>query len=400
MQGSNASRETIMSRTDPGFGLRVVSVGVVVTLVLALASAIYAALTWSHPNRDVLMVISAVAALDASTIALLRERLVASGRIEALFAGWNVAHVVVAAVACCVDGGLRSPYVLILFVSVAFASVSLARPYVVAIAALDVAALFAIALISDSWPATVVFLAAALVTVAFVCTAVAGERHARLLAVEEARTEMLRRLARVIEFRDFETGTHIERMSEYCALIATRLGLPPGDVERLRAASAMHDIGKVAVPDSVLLKPGPLTAEERRVVERHTIVGHDILSGSSSAEIELAAQIALTHHEHFDGRGYPNALSGSDIPLAGRIVAVADVFDALTSDRVYRSALPVGEAVEILHAARARQFDPKVLDAFDDALDEILSARDRNQEPGRVAQFRTALAPAPKPAQA
>jgi putative two-component system response regulator len=117
-----------------------------------------------------------------------------------------------------------------------------------------------------------------------------------------------------------------------------------------------------------------------------------MLADSSSAEIELAAEIALTHHEHFDGNGYPRGLCGSDIPLAGRIVAVADVFDALTSDRVYRPAMSVGDALQILHAGRGRQFDPKVLDAFNDALDEILAARGRNQDPADVTSLSSAQA--------
>ena len=375
-------------------------VGAGVTLALAAASFAYALLTWDEPHRGVLVAISAAATLDAAVITWFRRQLVASGHVETLFAIWNVAHVVITGVACSLDGGPTSPYVLILFVSVAFAAVSLARKYVVAIAALDIATLFAVAEVSHDWPALLVFVAAALVTVAFVCAAVAGERHARLLAVEEARTEMLRRLARVIEFRDFDTGTHIERMSEYCALIALRLGLQPMEVERLRAASAMHDIGKVAIPDDVLLKPSSLTPDERKVVERHTVVGHEMLTGSSSAEIELAAEIALTHHEHFDGRGYPRGLRQSDIPLAGRIVAVADVFDALTSDRVYRPAMSIADALEILRAGRGTQFDPQVLDAFEEALDDILTARSRNREPGRLARLNSALSPGPMPAQA
>jgi putative two-component system response regulator len=168
---------------------------------------------------------------------------------------------------------------------------------------------------------------------------------------------------------------HGRRTSEYCALIAAKLGVPEREVELLRAAAVMHDIGKVAIPDSVLLKPGPLTAEERAVVERHTLVGYSMLCSSDGATIELAAQIALTHHEHFDGRGYPSGLSGSDIPLAGRIAAVGDVFDALTTDRVYRPAMSVSEALELLRAGRGRQFDPMVLDAFEAALADLKTAR-------------------------
>jgi response regulator RpfG family c-di-GMP phosphodiesterase len=278
----------------------------------------------------------------------------------------------------------------VLFVSIVFAAVSIARTYVWAIAVIEIATLLAVAQLSHSWDASLVLVATALVVVGVVGAAVAGEQQARLAAVQEARTEMLQRLARVIEFRDIDTGTHVERMGEYCALIARCLGWSEDAIARLRAAAPMHDVGKVAVPDRILLKPGPLTQEERLVMQRHTTVGYEMLAGSSSAEIELGAEIALTHHEHFDGSGYPCGLSGADIPMAGRIVAVADVFDALTSDRVYRPAMSVGDALQILHEGRARQFDPKVLDAFDNALDEILSARTRNREPARVTELRSA----------
>jgi putative two-component system response regulator len=166
-------------------------------------------------------------------------------------------------------------------------------------------------------------------------------------------------------------------MSAYCAVIARELGWAAEDVAELQLAATMHDVGKVAVPDSVLLKPGPLTPDERAVMERHTVVGHEMLSGSQSALLELAASIALTHHERVDGHGYPRGLRGDATPIAGRIVAVADVFDALTSDRVYRSAIPVLDAVRILDDGRATQFDPDVLDAFERGLDEVLAIRGR-----------------------
>src|SRR3954452_24339560 len=177
--GAQPGVKTI-SRADPAFALRVVWVGASVTFVLGVASFAYALLTWSQPHRLALVLISAAALLDAAVIVALRRHLVASGRIEALFAGWNVAHVDVAGVACSLDGGPDSPYVLILFVSVAFAAVSLPRTYVGAISALDIAALFGIAALTDSWPQSLVVLAAALFAVTFVCAAVAGERHARL----------------------------------------------------------------------------------------------------------------------------------------------------------------------------------------------------------------------------
>ena len=379
-----------MGRSDPVFRMRVVLVGSAVTVSLGASGLIYSLLTWSEPHRGGLVLISVAAAADGVVFGLLRRVIAASPLVDLVFFGWNVAHVVASGVACYLDGGTQSPFLTVLFVSIMFAAVSLARTYVWVIAFVDVVTLLVVALASDSWDASLVLFGAALVAVGVVGAAVAGEQHARLVAVQEARTEMLRRLARVIEFRDTDTGMHVERMAEYCALIADRLGWGATDVERLRAAAPMHDVGKVGVPDQILMKPGPLTAAERCVMERHTTVGHEMLSGSSSAEIELGATIALSHHEHFDGNGYPAGLSGSDIPIAGRIVAVADVFDALTSDRVYRSAMSVGDALEILHEGRARQFDPKVLDAFDDALDDILSARMRHQEPAAVSELRSA----------
>jgi two-component system, response regulator RpfG len=166
-------------------------------------------------------------------------------------------------------------------------------------------------------------------------------------------------------------------MSAYCGVIARRLDWADDDARALQLAATMHDVGKVAVPDAVLLKEGPLTPAEREVMERHTLVGHEMLSGSRSGLIELAATIALTHHERVDGRGYPNGLAGDDIPLAGRIVAVADVFDALTSDRIYRPAMSVSEGLRILTDGRGTQFDEAVLDAFEHGLGEILAIRAR-----------------------
>ena len=191
-------------------------------------------------------------------------------------------------------------------------------------------------------------------------------------AVAEA---VLERLARAGRFRDEETAEHVERMSRSCALIARRLGWSPERCSALRAASAMHDIGKVGVPDSILRKPGKLTPEERPLVEAHTTIGRDILAGSDDPTLELAATIALTHHESFDGNGYPDGLRGEAIPLAGRIAAVADVFDALTHDRVYRSAFSIHESLELMREGRGSKFDPAVLDAFERVLPEIEEIR-------------------------
>jgi putative two-component system response regulator len=201
-----------------------------------------------------------------------------------------------------------------------------------------------------------------------------AERTAEL---DRSREETIHRLAAAAELRDNETGQHIERVSRYCDLIARRLGLPYDRCELLRVASPLHDIGKIAIPDHILRKPGPLSAEERLVVETHTEHGYRILAGTREPLLQLGAEIAWTHHERFDGEGYPRRLAGDAIPLAGRIVAVADVFDALVSDRVYRQALPVDEVVATMRAERGRQFDPDALEALLTAIPLALSIRDR-----------------------
>jgi putative two-component system response regulator len=189
------------------------------------------------------------------------------------------------------------------------------------------------------------------------------------LQLELTREETVRRLALAIEYRDEDTSAHTERMSSYCALLGRLAGL---DSEALRVASPLHDVGKVAIADSILLKPGPLTPEERRQMEQHAEVGYRILTGSGSPMLELAATIARTHHERYDGSGYPHGLSGELIPVEGRIAAVADVFDALTSHRVYRPAFPVEKAIEIMLDGRGSHFDPELLDCFLNARSELL----------------------------
>jgi putative two-component system response regulator len=196
------------------------------------------------------------------------------------------------------------------------------------------------------------------------------ERSAKQLKL--TREETVRRLSRAVEYRDEETGQHTERMSRYCALLAGRCGLDP---ESVRIASAMHDVGKVAVPDNVLLKPGILTPEERVEMERHTEVGYQILHGSGSSLLELGALIAWTHHEKYDGSGYPRGLVGQEIPMEGRIAAIADVFDALTTDRSYRKAFALHEAIAMLRAEHGQHFDPYLLDFFLDSLDDVLEIR-------------------------
>jgi putative two-component system response regulator len=185
--------------------------------------------------------------------------------------------------------------------------------------------------------------------------------------------ELLRPLSEAVGRRDLETGAHIARIGESSALLAEARGMDSEQVEAIRLAAPMHDIGKVAIPDSVLLKPGKLDASERELVERHAEIGHDILSGSESPLLQLAAQIALTHQEKVDGSGYPRGLKGNAIPVAGRIVAVADVFDALTSDRPYRDALSVDDAVKIMVEGRGSHFDTELLDLFLGRLDDVRS---------------------------
>jgi PAS domain S-box-containing protein len=193
--------------------------------------------------------------------------------------------------------------------------------------------------------------------------------------LRRSREETIHRLARAAEFRNQETGQHVDRVSRYCWLVAERLGLDEGHSELLRLASPLHDIGKIAIPDRILLKPGPLTPEERTEMEKHASLGYGMLADSSHELLRLAALVALTHHERFDGTGYPLGLAGEEIPLEGRITAVADVFDALTSDRVYRAALGLDETIRIMREGRGTHFDPTVLDAFLESLPAIMSIR-------------------------
>jgi DNA-binding NarL/FixJ family response regulator len=207
--------------------------------------------------------------------------------------------------------------------------------------------------------------------------------------------EVLERLVRAGRFRDEETAEHVERMSRSCALIACELGWGAAECNDLRTASAMHDIGKVGVPDAVLRDPGELTAEERALIEAHAEIGHEILSGSDDPVLQLAATVALTHHERFDGGGYPHGLEGEKIPVAGRIAAVADVFDALVHDRVYRSAIPMGEAADLIREGAGTQFDPEVVAAFEAVLPEIEAVLALYPDPDTAAARSGSLFAAP-----
>ncbi|MFY9264715.1 MAG: HD domain-containing phosphohydrolase [Solirubrobacterales bacterium] len=199
------------------------------------------------------------------------------------------------------------------------------------------------------------------------------ERSENQLALSQEETII--RLSIAVESRDADTGSHIERMGQYCALLAEKLNWSEDRGQLLRIASPLHDVGKIAIPDGVLQKPGSLTDAERLEMERHAEIGHRILAGSDSPLLDLAARIALTHHEKWDGSGYPKGLAGDEIPVEGRIAAIADVFDALTSDRVYRPAMPIEKALSILAEGRGSHFDPVILDTFFDSLDEVLAIR-------------------------
>ena len=189
------------------------------------------------------------------------------------------------------------------------------------------------------------------------------------------REETIRRLSWAAEFRNQETGEHIVRMSLYCTLLARLAGLESDRAELIRIASPMHDVGKIGIPDRILLKPGRLTEDERRVMEAHTEMGHRILAGSGVELLDLAAQMALTHHERIDGTGYPAGATDDEIPIEGRICAIADVFDALTSDRVYRQAFQPDEARGMMLEGRGTQFDAGLLDLFFGSFEDVLAIR-------------------------
>ena len=181
------------------------------------------------------------------------------------------------------------------------------------------------------------------------------------------------RLAQDFGCSSHESGGHADRMSRGAAVLAREVGLDP---ESMRLASSMHDVGKVGLPDGILRKPGALTVDERRQMEHHTEIGHMILGGSGDGELALAATIALTHHEWVGGGGYPRGLSGDEIPIEGQIAAIADVFDALTSDRPYRTALSIGDAMEIMHNERGVHFSPDLLETFLARIDEIVEIKE------------------------
>ena len=192
--------------------------------------------------------------------------------------------------------------------------------------------------------------------------------------VRDTHHEVLRRLGEAVESRDDETGEHILRMSRMSAELASRAGLAAEEAEMILRAAPLHDIGKIALPDAILRKPGPLTGEERQVMQTHTTVGAKLLAGSRSPVVRLAEQIAFCHHERWDGAGYPSGLAGDEIPLAARICAVADVYDALVSERYYKPAWTHRMALEEIRRCAGTQFDPSLVAVFVRHADAIVAA--------------------------
>ena len=198
--------------------------------------------------------------------------------------------------------------------------------------------------------------------------------------IKVASLDTIYRLSRAAEHRDKDTGTHIQRMSHYAATVARKVGLSEETVEAILYAAPMHDVGKIGIPDQILLKPGRLDQDEWEIMKQHSIAGAQILEGSDAESIKLAEVIALTHHEKWDGSGYPKGLKGSEIPLAGRITGIADVFDALTSKRPYKEPFPLQKAFTIIKEGRGSHFDPQVVDAFFAVQDEILLIKEKYRD--------------------
>lgn len=197
----------------------------------------------------------------------------------------------------------------------------------------------------------------------------------KLRMLEHTQLEIITRLGKASEFRDDETGRHIERISGYVSLIAGAMDINNEQIALMKYASPMHDVGKIGIPDNILLKPGRLTEDEFKIIKLHTIIGNKILSGTTLPLLELAREIAVSHHERWDGNGYPHGLNKESIPISGRIVSITDVFDALTSDRVYKSAWPIEKALDYIKEQRGKQFDPDVVDAFFSVVDRIIEIK-------------------------
>ncbi|MGE0495017.1 MAG: HD domain-containing phosphohydrolase [Vulcanimicrobiota bacterium] len=204
----------------------------------------------------------------------------------------------------------------------------------------------------------------------------------RTLALQEAHFEMVRRLGMAAEYRDDETGLHISRMSRYAVVVARAMGMPIEQREQLLHAAALHDVGKIGIPDHVLLKKGKLTPEEWEIMKSHAKIGAELMRGGSSELMKMAERVARWHHERWDGKGYPDGLRGEQIPLEARISTVCDVFDALTSERPYKQAWTVEDAVAEIQRCSGTQFDPRLVNIFMQVLPEILDIKERYSREG------------------
>ncbi|MEH0690729.1 response regulator [Vibrio cholerae] len=198
----------------------------------------------------------------------------------------------------------------------------------------------------------------------------------QIFLLRQTQLKIINRLARAAEYKDNETGLHVVRMSHYSYAIAKHYGCDLPWCELLQFAAPMHDVGKIGICDSILLKPGILTDDERKEMEKHCEIGEDILGDDSSPLLNLAKEVALSHHERWDGKGYPHKLKGSSIPLSAQIVSVADVFDALTSVRPYKQAWPVQDALDYIQEHKGSQFSPQVVEAFINAVSDILTIKE------------------------
>lgn len=210
----------------------------------------------------------------------------------------------------------------------------------------------------------------------------ASDLRTTLVNLREAHTELqdayrdtIFRLVLASEYKDKDTGNHLSRMSRYSTLLAIKMGLSQQEIDNISYASPMHDVGKIGIPDSIILKKGMLTSQEFHIVKSHTTIGAVILENTRGTVLQTAQIIAHFHHEHWDGKGYPNGLSGEDIPLPARIVALTDTFDALTSHRPYKTPYPIDISCDIIRTERGRHFDPEVVDLFLDNLQEFVTIK-------------------------
>ncbi|MCP4295953.1 MAG: HD domain-containing protein [Proteobacteria bacterium] len=208
-----------------------------------------------------------------------------------------------------------------------------------------------------------------------------SDREKKITMLEHIQIEITKRLGMAAEFRDNETGKHIERIADYADLMALEIEMPPEERMLLKHTAPMHDVGKIGVPDRILLKPGRLSKEEFQIIKLHTVIGGKILSGTNIAILEFAKEIAVSHHERWDGEGYPFGLKKEEIPLPGMIVAVTDVFDALTSDRVYKEAWSMDKTFEYMKSQKEKHFHPDVVEAFLNVSDKVRTIKETKVDP-------------------